>query len=186
MNTTMIRVALPALAVLAVACNRADDRAGASASNTVTMSERAGEGGQGNETITVSGCVVRVEPDGYALAALDDAIVREERGTSGVGEPTKPTRPNRGAEEERARHGLNVSAEFTRYHLTGDSGLMATFVDREVDIRGRLQPDDGRDDTPMTVAVESIQETGASCGARQDQGNDRGALPTQDWPRKTD
>ena len=136
--------------------------------------------------ISVSGCVVRVPPAGYELASLDDAIVREERGTSGLTDPTKPNDPNRGPEQERARHGLNVSAEFTRYHLTGDEGLIGTFVDREVDVKGRLQPNDGGAQTPMTVAVESIKETGAACGSRQEHGNDRGALSTQDWPRDND
>ncbi len=188
MTTRLIRVALPLSAMLAVACGRSDDRVDFSSGVTASLESGAvGTSGPGHEAIAVSGCVVRVAPDGFALTSLDDALVREERGTSGIPtDLTKPNQPNRGGEQERARHGLNVSAEFTRYHLVGDAGRLATFVDREVDVQGRVQPGDQQNRTPLAITVERIHETGAACGARQDRGNDRGVLPTQDWPRGND
>ena len=182
MNATSTRAIVCVCATGAIACGRSE-RADYTATAMVSSEEVVGTTGPANQPIAVSGCIVRVAPDGYELTSLDDAIVREERGTSGRRDPTKPTVPNRGAEEERARHGLNVSAEFTRYRLVGDARHLATFVDREVDLSGRLLPDDGDSRTPLTMQVESIRETGAACGERQEEGNDRGGLPTQDLPR---
>jgi hypothetical protein len=144
-----------------------------------------GTAGVRDEPISMSGCVTRVEPDGYVLTSIDDAL---ERHTGAAGHHTddpksRPQDASRGAENERARSDQNVSPEFGRFRLTGNAVGLATYVDREVDLRGRVV---GGDSGPMphTISVESIRPTGAACGAKQERGNDRGNLPGQDLPRK--
>lgn len=142
--------------------------------HTVTPGEAAGTTGSTDEPIAISGCVTHVPPDGYMLASLDDAVDRMKTAGRHEDNPaTRPTDPNRGAENERARHDQNVSAEMTRYRLAGDPNRLAAYVDREVDVSGRLMHDDRENATPMTIAVESVKPTGAACGGQQKRGNER-------------
>jgi hypothetical protein len=181
MRATVIRLAVTVCALSAVACGGRD------ASQASTQPVTVGTSGTEGQLITVSGCLTSVPPDGYMLTSLDDAIERQERGTSGhhQNDPdTKPSEPNRGAENERARHEQNPSSEFGRYRLAGDQSRIAMFVNREIDVRGRVEAVEGDNRTPATLHVEAIDATGASCGDEQERGNDRGILPGQDLPRK--
>ena len=175
MTATLIRTATAICVVATVACGRADDSRTTATIATPETPVAGTSGGDAKEPITATGCVVSAASGGYVLTSLDDAIVRQERGTSGFRDDpdSKPSDPNRKSEEERLRYSQNVSAGFSRYQLTGNDGHIATFVNREVDVTGRVAADDGSDKTPMTLNVESIHETGAACGQAQRQGNER-------------
>jgi hypothetical protein len=174
MTATLIRAATVVCVVGAVACSRAGDSRTSATIATPDTNVAGTSGTDAKEPITATGCVVS-GAGGYVLTSLDDAIVRQERGTSGFRDDpdSKPSDPNRKDEEERLRYSQNVSAGFSRYQLTGNTSHIATFVNREVDITGRVLADDGSDKTPMTLNVESIHETGAACGQAQRQGNER-------------
>ena len=185
MNRSVTRLAVALCAALTIACGGRDQ---AERDNEPPPTRTPGEGigttGAGEQTIKIGGCVTRAEPDGYTLTSIDDAIVGTT-GTSGhhQNDPeSTPAEPNRGAEQERARNELNVSAEAGRYRLAGDADRIGMHVNREVEVTGRVQPSD-ENETPATLHVEMIDATGARCGADQRRGNDRGVLPGQDIPR---
>jgi hypothetical protein len=187
MNATVTRFALAMCAAIAIACNGGRDAADSTTPPpTATPGEAAATSGTSDEPIRTTGCVTLAQPDGYMLTSLDDAIVRQMTDTSAhhADNPkTRPTDPNRGAEQERARHEQNVSAEAGRFRLAGDTDRIRMHVDREVEITGRFRAA-AQNETPATLEIESIDATGASCGRAQADGNDRGILPTQDLPRK--
>jgi hypothetical protein len=187
MNATVTRFALAMCAAIAIACNGGRDAADSTTPPaTATPGEAAGTSGTSDEPMRTSGCVTAAQPDGYILTSLDDAIVREATDTSAhhADNPkTRPTDPNRGAEQERARHEQNPSAEAGRFRLAGDTDRIKLYVNREVEVSGRIQAA-AQNEAPATLQVESIDATGASCGRAQAHGNDRGILPTQDLPRK--
>jgi hypothetical protein len=134
---------------------------------TVTPGEASGTSGTDDQLITLSGCVTKAEPDGYVLTSSDEALLRQETGTSGHhrdDKDTAPSEPNRGSEDERLRHAQNPSAELNRYHLAGDDGRLRMYLGREVEIQGRVQHDDNENSTPATVHVELIDATGPRCG----------------------
>ena len=82
MKRTTIRMALPVVAVLAVACNRPAQRADDSAAAGARTQDAAGTSGTSGEPVAVSGCVVRIEPDGYALTALVGAAAGAAAGVA--------------------------------------------------------------------------------------------------------
>jgi hypothetical protein len=171
MRVRVIRLAVAICAVGAVACGGNDESPDESTDRQVV-----GTSGREGQVITVTGCVMSAPPDGFMLTSLDDAIYRETRASD------HHTNDPKGG--ERARHEQNPSAGATRYRLTGDRERLGMFVDREVDIHGRVEAVAGDDTAPATLHVEVIDATGASCGRQQEEGNDRGIMPTQDLPRK--
>lgn len=185
MNPSITRLAVAVCAATAIACGgREQAESNANPPAVTTPGETAGTSGTSDQLIRISGCLTRAEPDGYALRSLDDAIV----GTTGTTQhhrdnpESEPDEPNRGAEQERTRNRLNVSAEASEYRLAGDDARLGMHVDREVEITGRVQPT-AQNEMASTLHVDTIDATGASCGDRQDRGNDRGVLPGQDLPR---
>lgn len=167
MRATVTRLTLATCVAAAVACGqrKSDDSTRAAP----TPGETAGTAGTEDQLITISGCVTKAQPDGYILTSSDDALVNP-RGTSGHhrSDPdTRPTDANRGAENERARHEQNPSAEFGRYRLEGDQARIAMYANREVEIHGRVEQGDNKNRTPATVHVESIDATGLGCGANR-------------------
>jgi hypothetical protein len=108
-----------------------------------------------------------VQPDGFILTSSDEALLRRETGTVGHhrdDKDTKPSEPNRGAEDERLRHAQNPSAELGRYRLEGDPARIAMLANREVEVHGRVQRIDAENTTPATLKVETIDATGPQCG----------------------
>jgi hypothetical protein len=169
MNVT--RVAIAISAGMMIACGGRDaGESDTAPPATVTPGEAAGTGGAGEQTIRLSGCISKVEPDGYVLTSADEAIVRRETGTSGHhrdDRDTPPTEANRGAEDERLRHAQNPSAEMGRFRLVGDGDRFAMHVGREVEVTGRVQHPDSENSTAASLHVEAIDATGPSCGANR-------------------
>jgi hypothetical protein len=185
MSATVTRLAVGLCAALTIACGGRDRAESDAVPPSITPGEVAGTSGE-RQSITVSGCLTKVEPDGFVLTSIDDAIVRQVTGTAGHhrDDPdSKPEDPNRKAEDERPRNELNPSATQGRYRVAGDAERIAMHLNREVDIRGHVESDN-QNETPDTLHVDVIDATGASCGQDQDRGNDRGLMPTQDVPRK--
>jgi hypothetical protein len=168
MNGSVTRFALALCAAATIACGGRDHAESDTAPPpTVTPGETAGTSGTDDELITISGCVTKVNPDGYTLTSSDEAIIRRETGTSGHHKDDKdsaPDEPNRSGEDERLRHAQNPSAEMGRYRLAGDAERIALHVDREVEISGRVQHADNQNETPATLHIETIDATGPRCG----------------------
>jgi hypothetical protein len=168
MNSTVARLALATCAVIAIGCGGRDqDEVDVMPPAEMTPGEAAGTSGTNEQAVTVSGCVTKVQPDGYILTSSDEAVLRQETGTAGHhrdDEDTKPSDPNRGAEDERLRHAQNPSAELGRYRLEGDAERIAMFANREVQIEGRVHSGDSENTTPATLRIETIDATGPSCG----------------------
>lgn len=168
MNASVTRFALALCAAATIACG-GGDRAESDTPPppTVTPGETAGTSGTGEESITISGCVTKAEPDGYVLTSSDEAIIRRETGTSGHHQDDKESAPdeaNRSGEDERLRHAQNPSAEMGRYRLAGDAESIARHVNREVEVSGHVQHTDNKNETPATLHVEIIDATGPRCG----------------------
>ena len=172
MHSTVIRsacaFAVAASAAIAIACGGTDygDR-DTSPPATTTPGESVGTSGTDDQLITVNGCVMKVQPDGFMLTSSDEAVLRRETGTAGHhrdDSDTKPSEPNRGAEDERLRHAQNPSAELGRYRLEGDADRIALLANREVEVHGRVQRKDAENATPATLKVETIDATGPRCG----------------------
>lgn len=168
MDSTVTRIAVVAFAASTIACGGRDQSENdVNPPATMTPGEAAGTTGTSNELIKVSGCITKVEPDGYILTSGDEAVLRHETGTAGHhrdDKKTAPTDANRGAEDERLRHAQNPSAELGRYRLEGDADRIALLVNREVDVEGRLVQKDAENSTPATLKIETIDATGPSCG----------------------
>lgn len=168
MKATVTRFALAVAAATAIACGGTDH--GDSDVNppaTMTPGEAVGTSGTTDQPITMSGCVTKMDPDGYVLTSNDEAILRQETGTAGHhrdDEDTAPDEANRGAEDERLRHAQNPSAELGRYRLKGDAERLALFVNREVEVQGRVNRQDTENTTPAALSVDTIDATGPSCG----------------------
>ena len=168
MHSTVTRTAVAAFAVIAIACGGTDH--GDSDVNppaTTTPGEAVGTSGTNDQLITISGCVTKVDPDGYILTSSDEAVLRQETGTAGHrrdDRDTTPTEPNRGAEDERVRHAQNPSAELGRYRLEGEAERIAMLVNREVEVQGRVHRAEGENTTPATLKIETIDATGPRCG----------------------
>lgn len=170
MHSSVTRLAAICCAAIAIACGGRDQAEGdVNPPAAVTPGEAVGTSGTTGQLITMTGCVTRVEPDGFVLTSADEAMIREEIGTAGHhrdDEDSAPSEPNRGAEAERLRHAQNPSAELGRYRLEGDPERFAMHVDREVEIRGRVQTTDTENTTPATIRVDTIDATGPACGGR--------------------
>jgi len=168
MHSTVTRFAAATCAALAIACGGRDQaESDVNPPATVTPGEAAGTSGTNDQSITVSGCVINAEPDGFVLTSGDEAMLRHETGTAGHHRDDKdsqPSEPNRGAEDERLRHAQNPSAELGRYRLEGDAARIAMLVNREVEVHGRLHSGDSTNDTPATLKIETIDATGPRCG----------------------
>jgi len=159
-----------ASAVVAIACGGTDygDR-DTNPPATTTPGEAVGTSGTEDQLITVSGCVTKIQPDGFILTSSDEALLRRETGTAGHhrdDKDTKPSEPNRGAEDERLRHAQNPSAELARYRLEGDAARIAMLANREVEVHGRVQRSEAENSTPAILTVATIDATGPSCGGR--------------------
>jgi hypothetical protein len=172
MHSTVIRsaraFAVAASAAMAIACGGTDygDR-DTNPPATTTPGESVGTSGTNDQLITVSGCVTKVQPDGFVLTSSDEALLRRETGTAGHhrdDRDTTPSEANRGAEDERLRHAQNPSAELGRYRLEGDAGRIAMLANREVEVHGRVQRKEAENTTPATLRVETIDATGPRCG----------------------
>lgn len=166
--TVMTRLAVAALLTAAVACG-GRDAAEPDVPPTATPGEAAATTGTldpQNERITIAGCLTKDNAEEFVLTSADDAIVRQERGTSGFHQDpdTRLSDANRGLEEERARHSQNPSAEFGRYRLEGEAERLSMHLNREVEIQGEVLRTDGENSTPAVVRVEAIDATGARCG----------------------
>ena len=160
--------AVAASAAIAIACGGTDygDR-DINPPAATTPGESVGTSGTKDQLITVSGCVTKAQPDGFILTSSDEALLRRETGTAGHhrdDKDTKPSEPNRGAEDERLRHAQNPSAELGRYRLEGDPARIAMLANREVEVHGRVQRIDAENTTPATLKVETIDATGPRCG----------------------
>ena len=170
MNASVTRFALALCAAATIACGGRDEaKSDTAPPPTVTPGEAAGTSGTGDEMIKVSGCITRVDPDGYVLTSSDEAILRRETGTSGHHRDDKdsaPADPNRKSEDERLRHAQNPSADLGRFRLAGDPDSIARNVGYEVEVTGHVQHDDNENSTPATLRVESIDATGPRCGER--------------------
>jgi hypothetical protein len=170
MNASVTRFAVAMCAAMTIACGGRDQaESDTQPPATVTPGEAVGTSGTGDQTIKISGCVTKVDPDGFVLTSSDEGILRRETGTAGHhrdDEKSAPQEANRRAEDERLRHAQNPSAEMGRYRLAGDSGSIARHVDREVEITGRVQHGDKANETPATIQVEMIDATGPRCGER--------------------
>lgn len=166
-----IRVAVALCAAITIACGGRDAGEGDTAPPaTVTPGETVGTAGGGKQAIRVSGCVTKVEPDGYVLTSADEAIVRRETGTSGHhrdDKDTQPTEANRGAEDERLRHAQNPSAEMSRFRLVGEAERLAMYVGREVEVTGSVEHPDKENSTAANLHVDAIDATGPTCGANR-------------------
>jgi hypothetical protein len=166
----LARLAVAACAAITLACGGTDH--GDSDVNpppTTTPGEAVGTSGTNDQRITISGCITKASPDGYMLTSRDEAVLRETTGTAGHhrdNADTTPTEANRGAEDERLRHAQNPSAELGRYRLEGDGDRIAMFVNREVDVEGRVSRDQADNSLPATLSVEKIDASGPSCGKR--------------------
>ncbi len=161
---------LAASAAIAVACGGTDygDR-DTNPPATTTPGEAVGTSGTDDQLITLSGCVTKVQPDGFILTSSDEAVLRRETGTAGHHRDDKgstPAEPNRGAEDERLRHAQNPSAELGRYRLEGDAERIAMLANREVEVHGRVQRTEAENSTPAVLKVENIDATGPRCGER--------------------
>ena len=172
MHSTVIRsaraFAVAASAAMAIACGGTDygDR-DTNPPATTTPGESVGTSGTNDQLITVSGCVTKVQPDGFVLTSSDEALLRRETGTAGHHRDDRGTtrsEANRGAEDERLRHAQNPSAELGRYRLEGDAGRIAMLANREVEVHGRVQRNEAENTTPATLRVETIDATGPRCG----------------------
>lgn len=168
MHSAVTRFAVAAGAVLAIACGGPDyGKHDVDPPATTTPGEAVGTAGAGDQLITISGCVTRAEPDGYLLTSADEAVLRRETGTAGHhrdDEETRPSDPNRGAEDERLRHAQNPSAELGRYRLAGDADRLAMHLNREVEIQGRVTREQAENSIAARLTVESIDATGPRCG----------------------
>jgi hypothetical protein len=168
MHSTVKRTALVALAALAIGCGRHDEaKSDTNPPSVRTPGEAVGTSGTNDQLITASGCITKAAPDGFVLTSTDEAMLRSETGTSGHhrdDKDTKATEANRGAEAERLRHAQNPSAELGRYRLEGDVDRLAMFVNREVEIKGRVQMSDAENSTPTALEVDTIDATGPRCG----------------------
>jgi len=169
MHSTVTRLVVAATAAITIACGGTDH--GENDVNppaTITPGEAVGTSGFDDQRITVSGCVIKAQPDGYVLTSSDEAILRQQTGTAGHHRDNRdstPTEPNRGAEDERLRHAQNPSAELGRYRLEGDSERLGMLVNREVEIEGRVSRDQNDNSAPATLTVETIDATGPRCGS---------------------
>ncbi len=170
MNASVTRFAVACCAAMTIACGGRDQAESDTAPPpTVTPGEAVGTSGMGAETIKISGCVTKTEPDGYVLTSSDEGILRRETGTAGHHQDDKESAPNeanRSGEDERLRHAQNPSAEMGRFRLAGDTESIARHVDREVGVSGRVQQSDKTNETPATIHVEVIDATGPRCGER--------------------
>ena len=166
MHSTVTRLAVAACAVIAIACGGRDQAESDLPPATTTPGEAVGTSGDLNPTITMTGCVTKGEQGGYVLLSNDEAMVRNETGTTGRrdDQDSAPSEPNRGAEDERLRHLQNPSAELGQYKLAGDAGRFAMYLNREVEVQGHVKSDDSENSTPATLRVELIDATGPSCG----------------------
>ena len=160
--------AVVACAAITLACGGRDDaESDVNPPVVATPGETVGTSGTDDQLITVSGCVTKVEPDGYVLTSRDEALLRHETGTAGHHRDdakSEPTEPNRGAEGERLRHAQNPSAELGRYRLEGDAERIAMLANREVEIQGNVQSTDAENTTPATLRIDTIDATGPRCG----------------------
>lgn len=171
MHSTVTRLAATVFcAAIAIACGGRDQaESDVDPPAVMTPGEAVGTSGTRDQLITMNGCITKVEPDGYVLTSADEALLRQETGTAGHhrdDDDSGPAEPNRGAEDERLRHAQNPSAELGRYRLEGDAARLALHVNREVEIRGRVQTTDTENSTPATLRVETIDATGPACGER--------------------
>jgi hypothetical protein len=171
MKASVTRLALTLCAAATLACGGGRNEAASDTPPpaTVTPGEAVGTSGTDGQMIRVSGCVTKAEPDGYVLTSSDEAIIRRETGTSGHHRDDKgstPAEPNRSAEDERLRHSQNPSAEMGRFRLAGDPQSIGMHVNREVEVSGRVQHADSRNETAETLQVETIDATGPRCGQR--------------------
>jgi hypothetical protein len=168
MTRTVARFTVALCAAATVACGGRDQAEHDSAPPAViTPGEAVGTSGTQDQLVTLTGCVVKAEPDGFMLTSNDEAILRQETGTSGHhrdDEDSAPVEPNRGAEDERLRHEQNPSAELGRYRLEGDADRLSMLVNREVEVQGRVQQADARNETPAALQVNTIDATGPRCG----------------------
>jgi hypothetical protein len=168
MNSTVARLALATCAAIAIGCGGRDQAEGdVMPPAELTPGEAVGTSGTNDQLVTLSGCVTKVQPDGYILTSADEAILRQETGTAGHhrdDEDTKPSEANRGAEDERLRHAQNPSAELGRYRLEGDADRITMFANREVEIQGRVHSGDSENTTPATLRIDTIDATGPACG----------------------
>jgi len=171
MHSTVTRLAIAAGVAMTIACGGRDDTGrDTMPPPTVTPGETAGTSGQQDQAITISGCLMKAEPDGYVLTSNDEAILRQETGTAGHhrdDQDTTPADANRGSEDERLRHAQNPSAELHRYQLAGDNERLALHVGREVEVQGRVQHTDAsNNESPATIHVDMIDATGPGCSAK--------------------
>lgn len=170
MHSTVTRLAIAAGVAMTIACGGRDDTGrDTMPPPTITPGEATGTSGQQDQLITISGCLVKAEPDGYVLTSNDEAILREETGTAGHHRDDKDTTPadaSRGSEDERLRHAQNPSAELHRYRLAGDAERLALHVGREVEVKGRVQQVTGDNAVPATINVQMIDATGPSCSGK--------------------
>lgn len=171
MNATVTRVAVALCAAITIACGGRDlaENDNTNPPAVVAPGEAVGTSGTANQLITLSGCLIEAEPDGYVLTSVDEAILRQETGTTGHHRDdagSAPEEPNRSAEDERLRHTQNPSAELGRYRVEGDADRFAMLVNREVEVQGRVQNTDVENDTPTALRVETIDATGPQCSGR--------------------
>ena len=168
MHSTVTRLAAVFCAAIAIACGGRDQaERDINPPATTTPGEAVGTSGTKDQLITMTGCVTKEGPDGFVLTSADEAMIRQETGTAGHrrdDKDTKPSEPNRGAEDERLRHAQNPSAELGRYRLEGDSERLAMLVNREVEVHGRVRTTDTENTTPTVLRVEEIDATGPACG----------------------
>jgi hypothetical protein len=170
MKRSVIRLGLAFCVAATIACGGHDQADNNSAPPpTITPGEATGTSGAGGETITISGCVTKADPDGFMLTSSDEGILRRETGTTGHHRDdadSAPHEPNRSGEEERLRHLQNPSASMGRFRLAGDADALARHVGDEVEVSGRVQHTDSENTTPSTLQVETINATGPRCGER--------------------
>jgi hypothetical protein len=168
MHSTVARLAVAVCAAITIACGGRDEvRSDVNPPATTTPGEAVGTSGTADQLITISGCVTRAQPDGFILTSSDEALLRKETGTAGHHRDdldTPPTEANRGSENDRLRHAQNPSAELGRYRLEGDAERMAMYVNREVEVQGRVHQTDAENSTPAALRVETIDAVGPRCG----------------------
>jgi hypothetical protein len=154
MNSTVTQLVAATCAVMAIACGGERDPAERDTNPpaTVTPAETAGTSGTDDRLITVSGCLTKAEPDGFILTSNDEAIVRQETGTTG-----------HHRDPERMDAQQNPSATMGRYRIEGDAERLVMHVDREVEIEGRVEHRDNANETPASLKVTTIDATGPRC-----------------------
>jgi hypothetical protein len=162
MRATATRLLCAICAVGALACNRQQPVESSIPPNG-TPRETVGTSGRTDEPLTLTGCLTRLQPDGFVLTS-SDAGMSHPKGTTGQqGAEGRDIDVNR---SKRVQRHENLSTDSGRYRLEGDMERIAMLVNHEVEVSGRFEPGSAGNGTQATVRAETIDATGPTCGRR--------------------